>query len=159
MADAPELPWSDLKVCFSLPDDLNEVIWTTEAAAFLPQGWTLCETDISGAAGYVAIFRVEGVPTIEGGLAVLEAFDKIGRHCEVELAVEHLTPGMFCDLENDLYANEDRELIDAEYAYATVIEVRVNPAGEPAGTVLVEFDQTTVAFPIGHPLATIKEPV
>lgn len=60
----PALPWSDLKVCFGCSDNI-ERLWRAEADGrlSLPDGWRLNETDISGAAGYVAIFRVEVLPT------------------------------------------------------------------------------------------------
>jgi hypothetical protein len=58
------LPWSDLKVCFSCGDSV-ERLWRAwqEKRLILPEGWELCETDISGASGYVAIFRVSIIPT------------------------------------------------------------------------------------------------
>jgi len=67
------LPWSDLKIAFGTRDALT--VWRAlESGAGrhvdkLPQGWSLCETDRSGAR-CVAVFRVSGVPTIEDGLTV-----------------------------------------------------------------------------------------
>lgn len=58
------LPWDDLKVCFGIGDNV-ERLWKAveDGRATFPTGWSLNETDISGAAGYVAIFRVEVQPT------------------------------------------------------------------------------------------------
>jgi hypothetical protein len=59
------LPWDDLKVCFGI-DNGTERLWRAVEGgrAIFPPGWTLDETAISGASGYVAIFRVEGVPPV-----------------------------------------------------------------------------------------------
>lgn len=58
-----EMPWDDLKVCFGIenPDRL----WAAfdKRKLTLPEGWELCETGISGAAGYYCLFRVEVLPT------------------------------------------------------------------------------------------------
>lgn len=58
------LPWDDLKVCFGI-DSAPERLWRAveSGRATFPPGWALNETDISGASGYVAIFRVDVVPT------------------------------------------------------------------------------------------------
>ena len=65
------LPWSDLKVCFPCGDNVHRLHRAIDAGkARFPDGWTLCETDISGAAGYVAIFRVEGIPATVDAFAV-----------------------------------------------------------------------------------------
>lgn len=57
------MPWDDLKICFGIenPDRL----WRThdKGKLTLPTGWKLNETGSSGAAGYVAIFRVDVLPT------------------------------------------------------------------------------------------------
>lgn len=158
MADAIETPWSDLKVCF--PVEVNtESLWR-DIGRFLPPGWEMVETAINGASGYVAIFRVDdNLPTVEDGKRVLAAIDSVDRHCEAPLEVEKLQPGMYCDIQGDMYADDAGILPEAEFAYAVVIEVRVNPPGERPGTVVVEFDQCSIAFPIGHELTTIKEPL
>jgi hypothetical protein len=59
-----QLPWDDLKVCFCISDNPDR-LWRAcdEGKAVFPEGWSLNETDISGAAGYVAIFRVKCLPT------------------------------------------------------------------------------------------------
>lgn len=58
------MPWDDLKVCFSISDNPDR-LWRAKDAGRLqlPEGWELNETDISGASGYVAIFRVTVQPT------------------------------------------------------------------------------------------------
>lgn len=77
---------------------------------------------------------------------------------EEPVRVEDLKGGMMCDLEGDMYADNAGRYPEFEFAYAVVVDVQVNPAGEPPGTVIVEFDKITVAFPIGHTLPTIKDP-
>jgi hypothetical protein len=62
--------WSDCKVAFSIEED--DPVWEQlssidgESKHLLPNGWELIETDCAGAR-CVAIFRVDGVPTIEDG--------------------------------------------------------------------------------------------
>lgn len=70
-------PWSDLKVAFPIGDD--DALWAASDAGrlTLPAGWELCETDGAGARN-VAIFRVDGVPTIADGEAVLAAIEAAG---------------------------------------------------------------------------------
>ena len=70
-------PWSDLKVGFPIGDD--DAIWAASDAGrlILPAGWELCETDGAGAR-YLAIFRVDGVPTVADGEAVLAAIKASG---------------------------------------------------------------------------------
>ncbi|UTU07723.1 hypothetical protein CcrC1_gp532 [Caulobacter phage C1] len=77
---------------------------------------------------------------------------------EEPVRVEDLKGGMMCDLEGDMFADNAGRYPEFEFAYAVVVEVQVNPKGEPPGTVIVEFDKITVAFPIGHTLPTIKDP-
>jgi hypothetical protein len=69
----PETPWWDCKVAFGINDGERFWRWVERGGQDkLPKGWQANETDISGAAGYVAIFRVEGVvPSVEDGNAVL----------------------------------------------------------------------------------------
>ncbi|TGT90874.1 MULTISPECIES: hypothetical protein [unclassified Mesorhizobium] len=57
------LPWDDLKVCFACGDN-TERLWNAmdSGRLTLPTGWQLNETSISGASGYVAIFRVDVLP-------------------------------------------------------------------------------------------------
>lgn len=77
-----ELPWDDLKVCFGLktnPDRLWRAV--DEKRVTFPQGWEPNESDISGAAGYVVIFRVTVLPTLADAFAVkaqLRRFDREG---------------------------------------------------------------------------------
>lgn len=56
-----DTPWEDLKVAFSFDGD-EEALWALcghSGAKGLPPGWSLNETDSSGARK-VAVFRVEG---------------------------------------------------------------------------------------------------
>lgn len=72
---ADELPWDDLKVAFGVADD--EAVWNWLDGGRLPIGWTLCETDGSGAR-CVAVFRVEGrMPTREAGMHVAELLSHV----------------------------------------------------------------------------------
>lgn len=58
------LPWDDLKVCFACGSNIDRLYAALDSGRLtLPAGWELCETTISGAAGYVAIFRVDVLPT------------------------------------------------------------------------------------------------
>ncbi|AXQ69618.1 hypothetical protein HOU03_gp150 [Caulobacter phage CcrSC] len=77
---------------------------------------------------------------------------------EEPVKVEDLKGGMMCDLEGDMYADNAGRFPEFEFAYAVVVEVDTAPRYEAPGTVLVEFDKITVAFPKGHTLPTIKEP-
>ena len=72
-----ELPWSDLKVAFPIGDD--DALWAASDAGrlILPAGWELSETDGAGSR-YVAIFRVDGVPSVADGEAVLAAIKAVG---------------------------------------------------------------------------------
>ncbi len=64
-------PWDDLKVCFSIDSGVERLWRANERGAIAwPTGWELNETDISGAAGYVAIFRVTVLPTAADGFKV-----------------------------------------------------------------------------------------
>lgn len=68
-----------MKVAFSV--DEVDALWDAldNQELHLPEGWSLDETDSSGAR-YVAVFRIEGVmPTFEDGLAVQAALDAIQR--------------------------------------------------------------------------------
>lgn len=64
-------PWSDCKVAFGIEDEERLWKWNDKPAnqRQLPKGWTLTETDWSGSRG-VAVFRVDGIPTVEAGAKV-----------------------------------------------------------------------------------------
>jgi hypothetical protein len=69
-----ELPWSDCKIAFGYEGYDPEDVWIAyglngNALHKLPEGWRLCETDGAGAR-WVAVFRVECVPTVEDGKIV-----------------------------------------------------------------------------------------
>lgn len=61
------IPWDDCKIAFGVTADVEDV-WNIKPES-LPSGWTLNETDSSGAR-LVAVFRVEGIPTAEDGTKV-----------------------------------------------------------------------------------------
>lgn len=63
------IPWSDLKVAYDLNNPSR--FWSAweRGKVALPEGWDFIESDCSGAR-CVAVFRVEGVPTVEDGYAV-----------------------------------------------------------------------------------------
>ena len=71
-----DFPWSDCKVAFGC-DDENK-LWAADKAGrlALPTGWSLNETDCSGAR-CVAIFRVEGALRVEDGNAVLATLHRV----------------------------------------------------------------------------------
>lgn len=71
-------PWDDMKIAFGC--DAIERLWAASDAGklVLPDGWHLIETDCSGAR-CVAIFRVEGVPTVEAGQTVAAIVQRYGR--------------------------------------------------------------------------------
>ncbi len=72
-----ETPWSDCKVAYGVED--VERLWKAldgHRRAKLPAGWSLNETDCSGAR-CVAVFRVEGLPAIEDGEKVLALLRRI----------------------------------------------------------------------------------
>jgi hypothetical protein len=75
----PVTPWDDLKVAFGI-DDLERfeelMEETVDGKGLLPVGWSLCETDGTGAR-YVAIFRVEGMPSARDGEAVAELLKRV----------------------------------------------------------------------------------
>jgi len=70
-------PWSDCKVAFDIDDD--EKFWDArdDGRLALPEGWEFDGTDGAGARS-VAIFRVDGLPTLESGVAVLASLKAIG---------------------------------------------------------------------------------
>lgn len=63
------LPWNDLKVAYGVNNP--ERLWKAEQAGKtkFPAGWEFNETDGSGAR-FVAIFRVDVLPTVEDGRKV-----------------------------------------------------------------------------------------
>lgn len=68
-----DLPWSDCKVAFGIKDPENA--WLLHRNPFktmLPDGWSLDETDCSGAR-CVVVFRVDIIPTKADGNRVLQA--------------------------------------------------------------------------------------
>lgn len=74
------LPWDDLKVCFACGDNTERLWRAWEANSMdLPQGWELNETCISGAAGYVAIFRLTVLPTVADAYKVKAALRRWAR--------------------------------------------------------------------------------
>lgn len=72
-----KLPWTDMKVAFSINND--EKIWDAwnygKGKMKLPNGWELIETDSSGAR-IVVIFRIDHIPTIEEGKLVLKQINR-----------------------------------------------------------------------------------
>ena len=75
-----EFPWCDCKVAYGIDDSEKFERWmdrTDDGKGLLPEGWDLCETDSSGAR-YVAVFRVEGMPTVADGVAVRKLLRRQG---------------------------------------------------------------------------------
>jgi hypothetical protein len=73
-------PWCDCKVAYGIDDIDKFERWmdrTDWAKDLLPDGWSVSETDASGAR-YVAVFRVEGKLTEEDGMSVLRLLAKHG---------------------------------------------------------------------------------
>jgi hypothetical protein len=72
------LPWSDLKVCYGINNP--DRFWRAydRGALDLPKGWSLNETDGTGAR-CVVLFRVEVLPTIEDGRKVAAIIRRFGR--------------------------------------------------------------------------------
>ncbi len=68
--DAIQAAWSDCKVAFDCDEEALWVAWDAGKLQ-LPAGWSLNETDASGAR-CVAIFRVEVLPTYADGKVVQE---------------------------------------------------------------------------------------
>ncbi|MBW3243245.1 hypothetical protein KUV57_11110 [Epibacterium sp. DP7N7-1] len=68
-----EQGWSDLKVAFDVED--TDAIWDAPSETW-PTGWKLDETDSSGAR-YVAVFRVDHLPTANETRAVAAEIDKM----------------------------------------------------------------------------------
>ncbi len=72
-------PWSDCKIAFAVygQDDIWDYLgsngkWKSQ----VPVGWTLIETDCSGAR-CVAIFRVETLPCVDDGKVLARLIAKI----------------------------------------------------------------------------------
>lgn len=78
MAKPPRPPWCDMKAAYPVtnPDRLWRAL--DRGALDLPDGWSLVETDGSGAR-YVALFRIAGVPTVEDGRRVAATVRRFGR--------------------------------------------------------------------------------
>jgi hypothetical protein len=80
-------PWCDCKVAFGIEDDeavmglFYSGVHGGEARHAkklgLPPGWTLNEVDGAGAR-WVAVFRVEGVPTVRDGKHVIALLRRLG---------------------------------------------------------------------------------
>lgn len=75
-AQAEAVPWGDMKIAFDVEND--EALWDAydAQALHLPNGWSLVETDCSGAR-CVALFRVKTLPTAADGEAVQAAIAKV----------------------------------------------------------------------------------
>jgi hypothetical protein len=63
-------PWCDCKIAFSYDSLDIDRLWNDIKTKELPEGWEFIETDISGCAGYVAIFRVKVIPAHSDGETV-----------------------------------------------------------------------------------------
>lgn len=73
-----EMPWSDLKAAFGIDDEDGLWDWVGHSGTAdgqLPDGWSLTETDSSGARK-VAIFRVEGPLSEQDGMKVTELLQR-----------------------------------------------------------------------------------
>jgi len=79
--------WDDCKVVFGIDDD-EAVMSLFYSGPYggaskhakklgLPAGWTLNEVDGTGAR-WVAVFRVDGVPTARDGKRVIEVLKRLG---------------------------------------------------------------------------------
>ncbi|MEE9581111.1 MAG: hypothetical protein V3V74_07345 [Nitrosomonadaceae bacterium] len=76
----PSLPWFQSKLAFELSPEADKVIWDKwKEGLGLPKGWDLAATDISGASGHIAIFDVEGMPSIEDGEKVKAILEGLGK--------------------------------------------------------------------------------
>lgn len=62
-------PWDDCKVAFDIFIH-DEAIWRAAKSWTLPRGWELNGTEMNGACGYVAVFRIVGLPAIADGETV-----------------------------------------------------------------------------------------
>ena len=83
-----EMPWSDCKVAFGV-DDIDSFRWWLERTNWgeghLPEGWSICETDASGAR-FVVVCRVEGLPDPKDGEIVRDLFEKVSREYDHSLS-------------------------------------------------------------------------
>lgn len=80
-------PWDDCKVAFGIDDDqaVEKLFYSGIPSGEsrhakklgLPPGWTLNEVDGAGAR-WVAVFRVDGVPTVADGKRVIALLRSIG---------------------------------------------------------------------------------
>lgn len=76
------MPWSDCKIAFGVHD--GEALWDlydNQIKPNIPDNWELWGTDGDGAR-WVAIFRVNGVPTVEEGAKVESVLSKINKKAE-----------------------------------------------------------------------------
>lgn len=69
-------PWDDCKVAFSVSD--GTTIWDSVQCGdmSLPDGWELVKTDSAGAR-VVAVFCVDGVPSMQDGAQVLAEIERL----------------------------------------------------------------------------------
>lgn len=73
-----DMPWDDLKVAFGFDGD-EEGLWAAfgpGGTGTLPAGWSLNETDSSGARK-VAVFRIEGPLVLDDARAVSGAIKAV----------------------------------------------------------------------------------
>lgn len=74
-------PWDDCKVAFGVDDgdpfDDSTIFENLCAGRGLPRGWVLDEVDGTGAR-WVAVFRVDGVPSPSSGKRVRATLRSIG---------------------------------------------------------------------------------
>ena len=89
MKKRAEKPWDDCKVAFGIDDDraVEKLFYSGAASGGgearhskklgLPPGWTLNEVDGAGAR-WVAVFRVDGVPTVRDGKRVIAVLRSLG---------------------------------------------------------------------------------
>lgn len=69
-------PWDDCKVAYGIDEDRVLCRRCEKHTLELPAGWSLTEVDGAGAR-LVAVFRVDGVPRVEDGKAVLSMLRRI----------------------------------------------------------------------------------
>lgn len=73
----PPAPWDDCKVAFGVDDDDALDRAERKGQLRLPAGWKFDELDGTGGR-FVAVFRVDGVPRAEDGVAVHALLVKLG---------------------------------------------------------------------------------
>jgi hypothetical protein len=72
------LPWSDLKVAFDIANPDRFIAALDSGKAELPAGWEWNEADGAGAR-WVAVFRVNVLPTVGDGRTVCALIRRWGR--------------------------------------------------------------------------------